>query len=82
MTEIPEDVRLELERLRAENESLKSQSKRGVHMKVSDKGALSLYGLGRFPVTLYIEQWEKIIAMAPEIQRFMADNADKLKRKE
>jgi hypothetical protein len=77
-----EDLQAELERLRAENETLKRQSQRGVSLRVSEKGGISLYGLGRFPVTLYVEQWEKIIAMAPEIERFIRENEASLKRKE
>ena len=78
----PDELQAELERLRAENERLKARTQRGIHLKVSEKGAVSLYGLGRFPVTLYVEQWEKILDMAPEIRAFIAENADKLKRKE
>jgi hypothetical protein len=77
-----EDMKAELERLRAENESLKKSSSRGVSMKVSEKGALSVYGLGRFPVTLYKEQWTKLLAMAEDIQAFIRDHADTLKSKE
>ena len=51
-------------------------------MKVSEKGALSVYGLGRFPVTLYKEQWVKLLAMAEDIQAFIRDHADTLKSKE
>jgi hypothetical protein len=51
-------------------------------MKVSEKGAVSVYGLGRFPVTLYKEQWEKLLAMAEQIKQFMVENNDKLKVKE
>jgi hypothetical protein len=78
-----EDLQAELERLRAENESLK-QNKRGaaVSMKVSEKGAVSVYGLGRFPVTLYQEQWTKLLAMAPEIKAFIEENKAQLKTKE
>jgi hypothetical protein len=72
----------ELARLRAENEQLKASRERRVYLKVSDKGAVSLYGLGRFPVTLYVEQWETILNMGDEIKKFMADNAAKLKRKD
>ena len=78
----PDELQAELKRLRAENERLKAKTQRGVYLKVSEKGAVSLYGLGRFPVTLYVEQWEKILDMAPEIRAFIAENADKLKRKE
>jgi hypothetical protein len=49
-------MQAELERLRAENESLKKKRNSAVSMKVSEKGGLSVYGLGRFPVTLYQEQ--------------------------
>ncbi len=51
-------------------------------MKVSEKGALSVYGLGRFPVTLYREQWEKLLGMSEEIRRFIQDNDSNLKKKE
>jgi len=78
----PDNLQAELERLRAENERLNAKTQRGVFLKVSEKGGVSLYGLGRFPVTLYAEQWEKILDMAPEIRAFIAENADKLKRKE
>ncbi|MBI4492265.1 MAG: hypothetical protein HY690_05675 [Chloroflexi bacterium] len=77
-----EELQAELERLRAENEQLKAAPKRGVSLKVSDKGGVSIYGLGRFPITLYVEQWETILGMADEIRAFMAANAHKLKRKE
>lgn len=77
----PEDLRAELERLRAENEQLKSAGRRGVSMKVSEKGALSVYGLGRFPVTLYPEQWETILEMGPQIRRFIEENTSRLKWK-
>lgn len=78
----PEELKAELDRLRAENESLKKQTQRGVFLRVSEKGGISLYGLGRFPITLYVEQWQKILEMAPEIERFIEANAASLKRKE
>ena len=79
-----EDLQAELERLRAENEALKASAsnRRSVYLKVSDKGAVSLYGLGRFPVTLYVEQWQTVLEMADEIRTFLTDNAPKLKRKQ
>lgn len=77
-----EELQAELERLRAENASLKQQTQRGTYLKVSEKGGVSLYGLGRFPITLYVEQWQKIIDMVPDIRRFMDENAANLKRKE
>ena len=76
-----EDLRAELERLRVENEALKAKVTRPTSIKVSEKGAVSVYGLGRFPVTLYKEQWLKLLAMADDIQRFIAENESKLKTK-
>jgi hypothetical protein len=79
-----EDLQAELERLRAENEALKQSNKRtgSVSMKVSEKGAVSVYGLGRFPVTLYQEQWLKLLGLAEEIKKFIEENRGRLKVKE
>jgi hypothetical protein len=77
-----EEMKAELERLRAENSRLKQRGSRGVSMKVSEKGGLSIYGLGRFPVTLYKEQWEKLLDMAEDIRTFIAENNAKLKHKD
>ena len=77
-----QEMQSELERLRAENERLKRTASRGLTLKVSEKGALSVYGLGRFPVTLYKEQWKKLLDAAEEIRGFLADNDAKLKTKE
>ena len=77
-----EDLQSELERLRAENESLKKAGRGKLAMKVSEKGALSVYGMGRFPVTLYKEQWLRLLAMAEEIKAFIAANEASLKTKE
>ncbi len=76
-----EELRAELERLRAENESLRKHSSRGVSLKVSEKGGVSVYGLGRFPVTLYKEQWTKLLAMADDIKAFINEHAAELKTK-
>ena len=74
----------ELERLRKENEALKkgAGTSSGVRMKVSEKGAVSIYGMGRFPVTLYKEQWVKLLDMSAEIRAFIAENEAQLKRKD
>ena len=77
-----EEMKAELARLKAENESLKKVSAKGVSLKVSQKGAVSLYGMGRFPVTLYQEQWLKLLDMSEEIRTFIKDNEAKLKKKE
>ena len=77
-----DDVQAEIERLRAENAALKSRTARGaVSLKVSEKGGVSVYGLGRFPVTLYKEQWEKLLAMADEIRSFLRAHDAELKTK-
>ena len=77
-----QDTQAELERLKAENERLKASQSRGMSMKVSEKGGLSVYGLGRFPVTLYKEQWVKLLAMADDIRAFLKENDARLKSKE
>ena len=76
-----EDIKRELERLRAENEALKRASARGLSLRISEKGALSVYGLGRFPVTLYKEQWNRLLDMAEEIRTFIEANEKQLKSK-
>ena len=76
-----EDLKAELERLKAENERLKTQRGRGVSLKVSEKGGVSVYGLGRFPVTLYKEQWTRLLAMADEIKAFLKEHDAELKTK-
>jgi hypothetical protein len=80
MTE--DDLKAEIEKLRAENDQLKNKSVRGLSLKVSEKGAVSLYGVGRFPVTLYKEQWVKILGMKEEIEAFIHSNSHSLKTKE
>ena len=77
-----EDLQAELARLRAENESLKQRHGGSTSIKVSEKGAVSVYGLGRFPVTLYQEQWQKLLGMGEDIKTFIEENKDKLKVKE
>jgi hypothetical protein len=76
-----DDLRAELERLKAENERLKNQRGRSVSLKVSEKGGVSVYGLGRFPVTLYKEQWLKLLAMTDEIRTFITEHEPQLKTK-
>jgi hypothetical protein len=77
-----DDIQAELERLRAENEALKKAGRGKLSMKVSEKGALSVYGMGRFPVTLYKEQWLKLLGMADDIKAFIEANNERLKAKE
>ena len=77
-----EDLRAEIERLRAENAALKRPERGKLSLRVSEKGALSVYGMGRFPVTLYKEQWLKLLGIADEIKSFIEANSDRLKTKD
>ncbi len=76
-----EDLQSEIERLRAENEALKRSSSKGLSLRVSEKGAVSVYGLGRFPVTLYKEQWLRLLDMVEDIKAFIKQNEAQLKSK-
>ncbi len=75
-------LKAEIEKLKAENEKLKKPSRGTISMKVSEKGGLSVYGLGRFPVTLYKEQWTKLLAVSDSILEFIEQHQDQLKTKD
>ncbi|HZI50421.1 MAG TPA: hypothetical protein VFE29_01235 [Terriglobia bacterium] len=77
-----EDIKNELARLRAENERLKKGASKGTSLRVSEKGGLSVYGLGRFPVTLYKEQWKKLLDMSEDIRSFIEAHDSELKSKD
>ena len=79
-----EELRAELERVKAENEALKKRGQLGgsTMLKVSEKGAVSVYGLGKFPITLYSDQWKMLLAQAEMIEQFLVDHQDRLARKE
>ena len=77
----PKQMKEELESLRIENEALKKRSEKGLSLKVSQKGGVSVYGLGRFPVTLYKEQWEKLLDMSDDIRAFRQENEPQRKTK-
>ena len=77
-----EELKNELERLRRENEALKAGQNKGLHLKVSQKGGLSLYGLGRWPVTLYKQQWIRLLDMADDIRAFIIEHDAELTSKE
>ena len=76
-----DELKAELEKLKAENAALKARGSKGVSLKVSEKGAVSVYGLGRFPVTLYQEQWLKLLDMADQIRDFIDAHKSELKAK-
>lgn len=77
-----DDLKAELEALKAENAALKARGGKAISMKVSEKGAVSVYGLGRFPVTLYQEQWLKLLELTDELRAFIKENEGRLKKKE
>lgn len=80
--ETSEQLRAELERVRAENEALKKRGTRELNLKVSQKGGVSVYGLGRFPVTLYKEQWTRLLDIADEIRTFIREHEGELKARD
>jgi hypothetical protein len=77
-----EEMKAELHRLRNENAALTKGTSTGIRLKVSEKGAVSVYGMGRFPVTLYKEQWLKLLDMSDDIRAFIAANEAQLKAKD
>ena len=77
-----DEMRAELERLRAENEALKKRGSRTTSIKVSEKGGVSVYGLGRFPITLYKEQWMRLLEMSDDIRSFIRENESRLKARD
>jgi hypothetical protein len=76
-----DELKAELARLKAENEALKAKEKRGTYLRVSEKGGVSLYGMRRFPITFYREEWERILGMADEVRAFISAHASELKTK-
>jgi len=81
-----ETAEQKLARLEAENQTLREQVEQRktsqLRLKVSEKGGLSVYGLGRFPVTLYKEQWARLLDYADEIRSFLKANDQQLKAKQ
>ena len=73
-----EDLKAELELLRKENVALRSEFASRIRLKVSEKGAVSVYGLRRSPVTLYKEQWLKLLDRSSDIRAFIATNKAQL----
>ncbi len=81
MAENDDELREEVERLRAENDALKTKKSRETRLQVSQKGAVSLYGIRRFPITFYADEWDIILRMEDEIRTFIKENEGALKRK-
>ncbi len=76
------ELKAELAKLQQENEKLKTRGPASLRCKVGQKGGVSVYGLGRFPVTLYKSQWERLIGFTEDLKAFMAENEGLLKTKE
>ena len=76
-----DEMRAELERLRAENAALKESKEKALRLKVSEKGGVSLYGIRRFPITFYADEWDTVLGMSDEIRAFIRENESSLKRK-
>lgn len=74
----------QIAKLQAENEALKAKAmaRQTITCKVSAKGAVSVYGMGKWPVTLYAGQWERLLAKADTILEFCSDHADELHTKD
>ncbi len=81
MVETEENAQAELERLRAENAALRAKSEKSTRLQVSAKGGVSLYGLRRFPITFYMEEWDRILGMSEEIRNYIRENQAQLKKK-
>jgi len=88
MSENEEDLRRQLEEAQRQKEELaaqlaaeKAKQTRAVYLKVSEKGGASLYGIRRFPVTFYVEEWNRILDMAGDIRKFLDDHDEELTRK-
>ncbi|MAE95545.1 MAG: hypothetical protein CL910_12875 [Deltaproteobacteria bacterium] len=79
MSESDEEVQAELERLRAENEKLKAEKQKAIRLQVSQKGGVSLYGIRRFPITFYADEWDRILGMADDVRAFIAEHEGELK---
>ena len=81
MAENDDELREEVERLRAENDALKTQKAKELRLQVSQKGAVSLYGIRRFPITFYADEWDIVLGMGDQIRAFIQENESALKRK-
>lgn len=79
-----QQLRAEIERLKAQNAALaaKAAAPKALSLKVSEKGAISVYGMGRFPITLYRSQMEALLAHKPVILEFIKNHEGELAKKD
>ena len=76
-----EQLKRELAELKSQLEAEKAKSRQGIHLKVSQKGGVSLYGIRRFPITFYLDEWIKIFDMQEEIRAFLSEHEGELTTK-
>jgi len=81
MSEGDEDLKRRIAELEGQLETEKARQKKATYLKVSQKGGVSLYGIRRFPVTFYQEEWDRILGMADDIRSFIAAHEGELTRK-
>lgn len=81
MSESDQDLKRRVAELEKQLEAERAKGRPGLQLKVSEKGGVSLYGIRRFPVTFYLEEWERILGMADEIRAFLAEHRGELKRR-
>jgi hypothetical protein len=81
LSQSEEDLKQQVEQLKAQLEAEKAKGQKGVTLKVSQKGAVSLYGIRRFPITFYKEEWDRILDMDAEIRAFLAEHEAELKKR-
>ena len=81
MSESEEDLKRQITDLKAQLESQKASAKRPITLQVSKKGGVSLYGIRRFPITFYLEEWNRILDMEGEIRKFLEEHEAELAKK-
>lgn len=81
MPENQEDLKQQIADLKAELATEKAERKKGIYLQVSKKGGVSLYGIRRFPITFYLEEWNRILDMEDEVRAFLAEHAGELTKK-
>lgn len=82
MSDSEQELKRRVEELESQLKAEKSKSKREIRLQVSAKGGVSLYGIRRFPVTFYQEEWHKILGMSDDIRGFIAEHAGELTTKD